>query len=102
MKVRVFVPSIENASPEQAFHGADYTFPAIPAVGQTLRFTDERAADFTVASIGYVQDADAFIPAVWLSPDVGQSGYSDQTAAANGAEYLDLNHDVPPESMTSY
>lgn len=102
MKVRVFVPSLTARTDDPVYCGTDHTFPALPSVGQALRFTDHRQGDFTVVNVGYVQDGDAFIPAVWLASCDRQVVYSEQRGALEVPEYRDLNHDVPPASMTTY
>jgi hypothetical protein len=102
MKVRVFVPTRPSPAHETIFGGSDHIFPTIPAVGEALRFTDHRQSDFTVMRVGYVQQGDVFLPAIWLAFDGMQLEYCEQTNASQTAEYLDLNHDVPPESMSAY
>lgn len=102
MKVRVFIPSGNASAGQLVFSGTDHTFPVLPSVGQALRFTDHREGDFIVMSVGYVQNADAFMPALWLAHSGTELAYSDPTEAVTVSEYRDLNHDVPPESMTTY
>mgnify|MGYP001172878217 CR=1 FL=1 len=102
MKVRMFVPSPSSSADEPVFCGTDHTFPSLPSIGQAVRFTDHRRGDFTVVTVGYVQDADAFLPAVWLTSNDIQMIYSEQAVPPRVQEYRDLNHDVPPASMTTY
>lgn len=102
MKVRMFVPSPGTGADEPVFSGTDHTFPSLPSIGQAVRFTDHRQGDFTVVNVGYVQDADAFLPAVWLASNDIQIMYSEQAVPPRAEEYRDLNHDVPPASMTTY
>jgi hypothetical protein len=53
-------------------------------------------------NVGYVQDGDAFTPAVWLACSETQMGYAEPAGTSPVPEYRDLNHDVPPASMTTY
>jgi|GEM_PF-4804159 len=102
MKVRVFVRAASAPVDAPVYSGTDHTFPGLPSVGQSVRFTDHRAGDFTVTSVGYVQDGDGFVPALWLMPSDTRPVYYERVDATAPAEYLDLNHDVPPDSMTTY
>ena len=102
MKIRMFVPGSSSNADEPVFCGSDHIFPSLPAIGQAIRFTDHRQGDFDVVSIGYVQDGDGFLPAVWLARRDIQMTYSDPVVSAQVQEYRDLNHDVPPASMTTY
>jgi len=102
MKVRVFVPSLTTRADDAVYCGTDHTFPGLPSIGQALRFTDHRQGDFTVASVGYVQDGDAFLPAVWLASCDIQMAHSQQCGTPQVSDHPDLNHDVPPASMTAY
>ena len=61
-KVRVFTPGREAESMNE---GVDFNFAAIPRIGELLRFTDHRAADFVVTQVGHVQDGKTFVAAVW-------------------------------------
>ena len=102
MKVRVFVPSLGSRGEDPVFCGSDHTFPGLPSLGQALRFTDHQRGDFTVVNVGYVQDGDAFIPAVWLACSETQMGYAEPEGTSQIPEYRDLNYDVPPATMTTY
>jgi len=102
MKVWVFVPSVNGSADDPVYCGSGHTFPGLPSVGQALRFTDHRQGDFTIANVGYVQDGDAFIPAVWLARGDTQMVYSEEAGALQAPEFRDLNYDVPPATMTAY
>lgn len=104
MIVRVFMPRAVDPADGSTFRGTDHNFPVLPSIGQVLRFTDERAGDFTVAKIGFVQDGDAFLAAAWLeATDTRPAIKSDPMNEADKLDrYRDLNYDVPPDSMTGY
>jgi hypothetical protein len=102
MKVRVFVPRRTSSTDNPVFCGTDHTFPGLPGIGQALRFTDHRQGDFAVVNVGYVQDGDAFIPAVWLASSDTQVVYTEEASAPRMSEHRDLNYDVPPAMMTTY
>lgn len=103
MKVRVFVPRATDPADGSTFSGTDYNFPVLPSIGHVLRFTDDDG-DFTVASVGFVQDDEAFLAAVWLEAGAGQ--YMDPNEEGEpGDRYRDLdvlNSDMPPDSMPDY
>lgn len=100
MKVRVFAPCDFGPADGSAFSGTDHVFAVLPSVGHVLQFTDERAGDFTVAKVGFVQEGAAFVAAIWLDgaktrpPSIAEPSEKDR--------YRDLNYDVPPESMEGY
>ncbi|MBV1687747.1 hypothetical protein KRR38_08680 [Novosphingobium sp. G106] len=104
MIVRLFVPQSREPNEGPVFSASDHNFPVLPQVGHALRFTDERKdKDFSVSRVGFVQDADAFIAAVWLEgPDTQPPKSGEKPVPQARNEYRDLNHDVPPESMTGY
>lgn len=104
MIVRVFVPRSHDSGRGSVFSGSDHKFPVLPQVGHTLRFTDERKGDgFAVSKVGFVQDGEAFIAAVWLEgPDTEPPQPEEKPVPENRDEYRDLNYDVPLESMTGY
>ncbi|MBC2665646.1 hypothetical protein H7F51_08925 [Novosphingobium flavum] len=106
MKVRVFVPGVAEAADGPCYGGTDHQFPALPSLGQTLRFTDERKGDFTVIDVGFVQEGDAFVAAVWLEADAARrASYAEPVVVIEAADRhseRDLNHDVPPDSMPTY
>jgi len=103
MKVRVFVPGAGDAAGEPAFSGSDHHFPLLPSVGHVVHFR-HAAGDFTVQSVGFVQDEDAFLPAVWLELNRTQSAYVPEArnTPPQSDPSRDLNHDIPPEVMTDY
>lgn len=104
MMVRVFMPRETDPTDGATFSGTDYRFPGLPSIGQLLRLTDTRAGDFTVSKVGFVQDGDAFVAAIWLEgaapKPVPRSDPTDEND--DQYRYRDLNYDVPPESMTGY
>jgi len=104
MIVRVFVPRSHDPNDGSVFSGGDHNFPVLPDVGHVLRFADERKGDdFTVSKVGFVQQGEAFIAAVWLEgPDAEPPKPEEKSVPQDRDEYRDLNYDVPPESMTGY
>jgi hypothetical protein len=104
MKVRVFVPRALDPADGPTVSGTDHNFPMMPNVGHIVHFTDERASEFMVARVGFTQDGEAFLAAVWLEQAASIPVlYSDPIAEKAETEpYRDLNYDVPPESMTGY
>lgn len=104
MKVRVFIPRIQDSSEGPTFSGTDHNFPVLPSIGHVLRFNDGRAGDFTVVEVGFVQDDTAFLAAVWLEANAQNPTYhSDPPYTVETSDrFRDLNYDVPPESMTGY
>jgi hypothetical protein len=104
MIVRVFVPCTFDAEEGASLNGSDHVFPMMPSVGHVLRFTNERAGEFTVAKVGFVQDGHAFVAAVWLEGRATESPIgSDRIDEGDDPDgYRDLNRDVPPETMEGY
>lgn len=100
MKVRVFAPRDFDPADASAFSGTDHVFPALPSVGHVLHFMHERAGEFTVAKVGFIQEGPIFVAAIWLDgpqtrqPSIAEPGGQDR--------YRDLNYDIPPESMEGY
>lgn len=82
MKVRVFIPSRDEG---YTHDGSEYEFASLPRVGETIRFTDFRAADFTVTQVGYIQDGDSFITAVWTESD-DKDGIADWIASYKSSQ----------------
>lgn len=104
MKVRVFAPRDFDPADGSAFSGTDHVFPMLPSVGHVLRYTDERAGEFTVAKVGFVQECPAFVAAIWLDgPKTKPPSIAEQIdEPGEGDRYRDLNYDVLPESMEGY
>lgn len=108
MKVRVFVPRAPAHPADPAgrpgFSGTDHYFPLLPHVGHILRFDDEGGGEYSVARVGFVQAEDGFIGAIWLESLAGTPVYHADPVAEGEpqGEYRDLNHDVPPDTMTTY
>ena len=104
MIVRVFVPRPHEPAEGANFSGSDHNFPVLPSIGQVLRFTDERGGDdFTVSKVGFVQNGDAFIAAVWTDgPEIEATDPIEEVIHGDRHEYRDLNYDVPPETMEGY
>jgi len=65
MMVRVFVPREHDPADGSDCDGTDHEFPTLPQIGQAIRFTDFRNGDFTVSKVGFIQDGEGFVPAVW-------------------------------------
>ncbi|RYG88811.1 MAG: hypothetical protein EON59_03205 [Alphaproteobacteria bacterium] len=69
MLVRVFVPKPLDPADGSDLDGTEHEFPALPCVGDLIRFTDHRAGeDFTVDRVGYIQDGDGFVACSWVKP----------------------------------
>jgi hypothetical protein len=104
MKIRVFVPSELDPADGSTFSGTDHIFPILPSIGHVLRFTDERAGEFTVAKVGFMQDGLAFVAAVWLDGAKTNSPINSGPIDEGDDQdrYRDLNYDVPPETMEGY
>lgn len=62
MKIRVFVPGDES---EANYSGQDHHFPSLPKLGDTIRFAAPQPGDFIVTRVGFIQEGEAFIGAVW-------------------------------------
>lgn len=104
MKVRVFVPCAPDPVGRPVFSGSDHMFPMLPSVGHVLHFREGRGGDFTVVRAGFVQDDEVFVAAIWLEANGSSSAYNSRVAydAEPQEGHRDLNHDVPPASMTTY
>jgi len=65
MKVRVF---LYVGEPDRDYDGEDFEFETMPQVGQFLRISGEGDYDDEIEKIGFIQEDDKFIAAVWLKP----------------------------------
>lgn len=65
MKVRVF---LYRGEPGHEYDGEDFEFEAMPQVGHFLRISGEGDYDDEIEKVGFIQDDDKFIAAVWLKP----------------------------------
>ncbi len=63
MKVFVFLPGDGLLEP---FPYGQFDFDVMPQAGQFLQFTELEGADYPVERVGYIQDENAFIGAIWL------------------------------------
>ena len=104
MKVRVFVPRECGPADGFTFDGTDYNFPMLPSVGHVLHFTNERAGEFTVVKVGFMQEGPSFVAAVWVEgAKTKATSHSDPNGERGDVDrYRDLNSDVPPGSMEGY
>jgi hypothetical protein len=70
MKVRVFIYTGEEG---EEYSGQDFEFEVMPQAGQSLRFTEQEVEDQTVEKVGFIQDGQSFIAAVWMKakPEYG-------------------------------
>jgi hypothetical protein len=63
MQVRVFKPTEDD---HEVYVGEDFDFDVLPAIGHILRFTAENDYPFEVATVGFIQEGQRFVAAVWL------------------------------------
>jgi hypothetical protein len=71
MRVRVFLPADETL---EQFPFGEFEFDVMPLEGQILRFTDLEDADYPIEQVGFIQDGESFVGAVWLGPPRPRSG----------------------------
>jgi hypothetical protein len=104
MKVRVFVPRAPDPDDGSTFAGTDHSFPLLPSTGHLMRLTGDRQGDFIVANVGFVQDGDYFLAAVWLEHADSKPVNAGEPVGdrPRSREYRDINFDVPPDSMMGY
>lgn len=65
MRVRIFLPMDDALEP---FAFGEFHFDTMPQVGQVLRLADFEDAEYPVERVGFIQEDEHFVGAVWLGP----------------------------------
>lgn len=65
MKVRIFLPADETL---QQFPFGEFEFDVMPQEGNVLRLADLEGAEDPVERVGFIQEGEHFVGAVWLGP----------------------------------
>ena len=103
MIVRVFVPKPFDRTDGSDLSGTDHEFPLLPQVGQSLQFADVTRPRYDVVRVGFIEDAETFVPAVWCTAlDMPASIGEDDNDRDdnNGGDYT--RYDELDRSSTGY